>query len=902
MDDHFLVATHLSSLQLPAPSTVIIQTARQNAPLPSNIQNDLPEEHATYSFVLNTLTTGTILLRLIHGGLIVELVSLSTQVPPIRFVFPAVVLPSPSLFLWEESELHLLLVTDIGSLYRLLIPINGLKLWQDHIDNIWPREHFIQNLPPECVKNCLVHPQGAHCVAVSLPNGVMLRLEAEAMGYDGHDGMHRISSVPKHELELTLVSISLEDWTETVFQHGSFLSSLTAFLPLHSASPNASDIISLASHPWPTDIGNIWTLSRDRTLRLWKAKLGCVASKTLPTTPIKDLSSNSNSQYLLLDAEAQNLLRVFSLNSEDSVYIYVLVFIPLTSSNSGGFFCLIDTSFDQFVEVSIISCPKHTAHCHLQDFMVKDKMLYTLWDSQGQSMLDRTEIKIELNFEDAIPPSWTTHYYADQPELTPAYMEDQLSCTGSLTEIFLKNIMKPGVFSSFTLRTALDKYIEACLSLPGPPPPQLLNSHATLCEKIAAVVGSTVTLNRDPQTGGFQHANYWTALKRDWEGFVARCREVERSARWPLIIGSHGQDGVIIVERERAASLVIEDIPICLRRMLERDHSLHPQYNIFGIIWEARSKLGPRLISGLENQAVDIMHQEIGFSFAEILQDQACRIKFKDSLDEGAVDWVIGRLQSLDVDQATRTGLDSIGSFDMAVKHEQTDAELLSVVPGSPWELAQVAAYAATTIEARYELCFCLVLLLFLLSEELPTWDPSLLAEVFAVFRGVAMLRYVASQPTETPNSAERATIPSPDDVVTQMRNMNVSNINSHFASRTSVLQLLVSPSTPTDGIASTAHNFLDLGGLLQSLSPAHATKYEVTMCERLNSLRFHDVTRELLSWLPRTPAVTFLQSQVWLRLGRVDDAAYLLECLAGSFGSFSFEICPQSLTLHRYK
>ena len=626
-----------------------------------------------------------------------------------------------------------------------------------------------------------------------------------------------------------------------------------------------------------------------------------MASKTLPTAPNKDLPNNS-SQYLLLDPEAQNLLRVFSLASEDSVYLYVLVFIAMTSSNSGGFFCLIDTSFDQFVEVGIIVCPKHTAHCHLQDFMVKDKMLYTLWDCQGQSMLERTEIKTELNFQHANPPSWTTHHYSHQLELTPAYMEDQLFCTGSLTEIFLKNIMKPGVFSTFTLRTALDKYIDACLSLPGPPPPQLLNSYATLCEKIAAVVGCTVTLNRDPQTGGFQHANYWTALKRDWEGFVARCREVERSARWPLVIGSHGQDGVIIVERERAASLVAEDIPICLRRMLERDHSLHPQYNIFGIIWEARSKLGPRLMSGLENQAMDIIHQEIAFSFAEILQDQARRIRFKDSLDEGAVDWVIGRLQSFDVDQATRTGLDSIGGLDMAVKHEQTDAELLNVVPGSPWELSQVAAYTATTIEARYELCFCLVVLLFLLSEELATWDASLLAEVFAVYRGVAMLRYVASQPTETPHSTGRATISSSDDVVTQMRNMNVSNTKSHFASRTSVLQLLISPSTPTDGIASTAHNFLDLGGLLQSLSPAHATKYEIVLCERLSSLEFHDVTRELLSWLPRTPAVTFLQSQVWLRLGRVDDAAYLLESLAGSFGSFSFEICRQLLTPHRYQ
>ena len=573
----------------------------------------------------------------------------------------------------------------------------------------------------------------------------------------------------------------------------------------------------------------------------------------------------------------------------------------MTSSNSSGFFCLLDTSFDQFFEVAMIECPKRTAHCHLRDFMVKDKILYTLWDNQGQSMVERTEIKTELNFQHDIPPLWTTHYYAHQSELTPAYMEDQLFRTGSLTEIFLKNIMKPGVFSSLTLRTALDKYVEACLSLPGPPPPQLLNSYATLCEKIVAVVGCTVTLNRDPQTGGFQHANYWTALKRDWEGFVARCREVERSARWPLAIGSHGQDGVIIAERERAASLVPEDIPICLSRMLGRDQSLHPQYNIFSIMWEARSKLGPRMMSALENQAIDIMHQEIAFSFAEILQDQARRIKFDDSLDEGALDWVIGRLQSFDVDQATRTALDSIGGFDMAIKHEQTDTELLNVVPGSPWQLSQVAAYTAITVEARYELCLCLVVLLFLLSEELPIWDISLLAEVFAVFRGVAMLRYVASQPAESSHSTGRATISSSDDVVTQMRNMNVSITKSQIASRTSLLQLLMPSSIPTDGIASTAHNFLDSSGLLQSVSPAHATKYEITFCERLSSLGFYDATRELLSWLPRTPAVTFLQFQVWLRLGRVDDASYLLESLAGSFGQFSFKICCQLLIRHRY-
>ncbi|KAF8165109.1 nucleoporin Nup120/160-domain-containing protein [Crassisporium funariophilum] len=868
MDEQLLVATHLSSLNLTPASTIIVQTSRRNAPLPSNTQeNDLPTEHATSSFVLSTPTTGTVLLRLLHGGLIIELVSLTTQVAPIRFVFPAVILPSPSLFVWEESELHLLAITDIGSLHRLIIPIQGLKLWQGQTDSIWPREYLIQNIPSDYANGCVVHAQGTHCVAISLQNGVLLRLEAESMGYDGHD----------------------EEWAETIFHHGSFLSSLTALLPRHSTPPNASDIISFGSHPWPTDIGNIWSLSRDRTLRLWKPKFGCVASKTLPITPNNRDPSNStsnNAKYVLLDAEPQNLLKIFSLASqdEDVMNVYALVFIATTSSNSGGFFCFIDASCESLTEVGVIECPKHTTHCRLQDFVVKGNTLFTLWDRQGQSMVERTEINISrLRSHDLQPSTWKTSYYAQEPELTPAYMEEQLLAAGSLTEKFLEAIMKPGVFSSLTLRTALDKYVDACLSLPGPPPPQLLHTYATLCENIAGVVGCTVTLNRDPQTGGLRHANYWTALRRDWEGFVARCRDVERNARWPLVIGSHG-DGVVVVERERVGTLVVEDVPTCLRRMLERDQPLHQQYNLLAIIWESRSKLGPRMMSSLEDRAIDIMHQEIAFPFAEILHDQARRIQFKDGLEEGVVDWVVGRLHSCDIDAATRIALDSIGGFEMAIKREETDPQLLTFTPASEWLRSQAASYTATTIEARYDLCLCLIILLFFLSEELGEWDASLLAEVFAVFRGVAMLRFVSRQPAEAHGASDRLIISSPDDVAVQMRNMNVSN-SKFQAPSSSLIQLLIPQPSATDAISSTAHNFLDSTGLLQSLSPAHATKYEIMFCDRLRSLGFCDVARELLSWLPRTPATTFLQSQVWLKLGRVDDASQLLENLAGCFG-----------------
>lgn len=893
MDEYFIVATHISPLTSTSPSSFVVQTTRQNALSPASVHdNDLPVEHAICSSVLSTAKTGTILLRVIHGGLIVELISLSISMPPIRIVFPTAVLPTPSLFLWRDSELHLILATDAGSLYRLVIPVDGLKLWQGQVESIWSREYSIRNLPIERVRECAVHVQGIHCVAISLPNGVLLRLEAESMGYDGHDGMPCFSLQMKFESEEFFPFVA-ETWTESVFHHGSFLSSLTAFFPIHSGTPNASDIISLASHPWPTDVLNIWTLSRDRTLRLWKPKLGCVASKTLPPSPgSKDLnvSGSQSGKYMLLDAEHQNLVKVFSLVSEEEnrVDIYVLVFIPTPSSTSGGFFCLLDASSDHFVESGIIESPKHTAHCHLQDFIISGNTLYTLWDRQGRSMVKRTEIDISALGRNEPPvPTWKTSEYADKSELTPAYMEQQLLSPGSLTAKFLQAIMKPGVFSSLTLRTALDKYVDACLSIPGPPPPQLLQSYSSLCENIASVVGCTVTLNRDPQTGGFQHANYWTALKRDWEGFVARCREVERSARWPLSIAAYGENQILIVERERIGSIIVEDIPICLRRNFERDHTPHPQYDLLAILWALRSKLGPQILSNLETRVVDIIHQETAFSFAEILEDQAGRIKFMENLDEGSQSWFIGRLQGVaDIDAATRATLDSLGGFDLAIKHEYTENELLNPPPSSDWVRSQAAAYVTTTIEARYDLCFCLIISLFFQAETLHMWDASLLAEVFAVFRGLAMLRFAGNQPAQAKIEPPVGTS-SADEVITQLRNMNVSNNKSQLPAKSSLLHLLIPESKSTDDIATIAHLFLDSTGLLQSVSPANATKPEILFCDRVRKLGFSDTARKLLSWLPRTPAATFLRSQILVSIGRVDDASQLLEKLAGAFGKF---------------
>lgn len=191
MDGSLLVGTHISSLFPQSRALPIyIQTQRLNTPLPSVEKESDPAEHALYSSVLHTPTTGTVLLRVLHGGLIVELVSLSTQQQPLRFIFPSPVLLSPGIFLWEADELHLIAVATTGSVYRIVIPIGGnLDIWRDQSQNIWTSEYLIKNFSGKLEGHALV--QGSHCVAIGLPNGSLMRLETEYTGAGRLDGEFR---------------------------------------------------------------------------------------------------------------------------------------------------------------------------------------------------------------------------------------------------------------------------------------------------------------------------------------------------------------------------------------------------------------------------------------------------------------------------------------------------------------------------------------------------------------------------------------------------------------------------------------------------------------------------------------------------------------------------------------
>ncbi|KAI5985403.1 nucleoporin Nup120/160-domain-containing protein [Pisolithus albus] len=809
-----LVAAHLSSLfpSSNAPS-VVLQSSRHSLQTVPQPDTDVYSVHAVSSAIYHTLPTGTVLLRVIHGGLIMELISLSTPVPPIRFVFPAPVLSTPAVCAWGEQELHLLAITITGSLCRLVLSTtNPSRLWHDEAARNWCREYIIKNVSD--LSGSIAHVQGPHGVAIGLGNGSLLRVEVQRLGDTTSDDCH--------------------------CQPTSFLGTFTSYIPGFHSNTNAA--------PELLCFGYIWTLSRDRTLRLSSASRGCVASKSLSSHTLSQANVTSSNKPVLLSGGARNLLRVYPL-SPNGEKAFAVVFTPTPDDpHCGGYFQIMDSSSDQLHELRTIECSTVSTNCHLEDFFLENVVQSIGLDAGSLTAVNDSE--------------WETSNYGEEIDLTPAYLDEVLLAPGSLTEKFMEVILRPGIFSPLTIRTALEQYIDACLSLPGPAPPELTTSYTSVAENIAAVVGCTVTLVQDPHTGAIQYDRYWSALKRDWEGFIARCRE-----------GQHN-DEVIVLERERVGILAREDSPM----------TVHQHLNI---AWTLCCKIGTEVFRNLENSIVDVLHQEIASSIVDITIDQVRRSDFREALDETTQNRVVEKLQEVeDLERSIKIILDLAAGFDLEIKREEDEVELLLPPSRSEWKTAIAAGYISTSLNARYDSCLALTVLLFFMADDLGEWDPCLLEEVFAVFRGLSMLRHVAWQPTVDQSRSTQSA--STDDVIARMGSMQVSGNLPNFAPTLSLVHRLISQSSEHIGLPSSAHRFLDNTGLLQSTSPAHVTHYEASFCERLRDSGYYQVVREMLAWLPRTPGVTFMTARLLINLGLGDAAAYLMEKVAGSFETLS--------------
>jgi len=177
----FIVSTSLSPLYLNEPIAIPIRTFQQ-PPLPSNsFDPDIHPQHASFSPILTTFSHGTIVLRLMCSDSVVELMSLSSQVIPIRFVFPVPLLPKVGLFPMRPNTLHVLAVTTTGSLYRLIVPLDEVdeaSLRRNQGDGPHYQEYVIANFPE--VQKPLVNIEGIDSVTIALPDGFLLRLQSDS--------------------------------------------------------------------------------------------------------------------------------------------------------------------------------------------------------------------------------------------------------------------------------------------------------------------------------------------------------------------------------------------------------------------------------------------------------------------------------------------------------------------------------------------------------------------------------------------------------------------------------------------------------------------------------------------------------------------------------------------------
>lgn len=167
-----LVAVHTSSVVPSDPRTFVLNSTRLEPP--KHIETDILPEHATEVSILED-ARAHILLRVIHNRRTIELISLASNLAPIRLAFPAPLLPSPTL-VFEDEEIHLFACTTAGSIFRVTLPLDSL--WGAYIKiNEWRDEYQIRQ--PSSNLAGPVHAQSGGFVFIGLKDGNILYIEAD---------------------------------------------------------------------------------------------------------------------------------------------------------------------------------------------------------------------------------------------------------------------------------------------------------------------------------------------------------------------------------------------------------------------------------------------------------------------------------------------------------------------------------------------------------------------------------------------------------------------------------------------------------------------------------------------------------------------------------------------------
>jgi len=695
--------------------------------------------------------------------------------------------------------------------------------------------------------------------------------------------------------------------------------SLSSLIPFTTKpQPGSTNTIAFATPPHPSPSLLSFSLQRDRVVRVWESGT-CVATAHVP--PVLSDSLVRGSSVLppsrsipILSEEPQNLLQVIPpvTGTPADEGVRLLVYMP---SPNGGYFSIFVLSARNASGARSLGfyghkqASEHPWVRSLRDFVVVDETLWTLWDDEGNTSVEYTPVDFDDDDSDESP--WIPLLPPHKIEPLPMHLDDhELPSHGSFTGAFMSFLLRPGAFSKYTLRAALQQYITALSSAPGSQPKILSCRYNSLSEQIAATVGCTVSLNTDPQTGEQQWHSYWAALRRDWDGFVARCVNIERNARFPLRLGRSAYGDPLVLERERICAVVFTDNAIRFheREVLVRT-SIDPRPTLGNFdssseltrpVMEAarvlRASIHILQLAKIEASLLAIARSDPTSSFPDIAADLA-RKDIITGLSEEVATSLDERIEAIPrLDEALHEVLNIVEDLDGIKLEEETEEPEETGAPQLEWQRSLTTAYVTASINARYETLVSLLTLVCFIAEG----RPGLFAEYAGIIGGgfsslqcVATLHSISRRPAGDPES--RTLLRGEIDVAAMLQNMHVSGgtnntSGAHIIATNSFLHLLYCASecaTKSFNVApgAAAHQYLRCADMLSCGESPGARLADAKLIHHLWSLGYPSASQELAEWYPRTPAIAYVLGRSLLDAGRVEDAAMNLERVEGFLG-----------------
>ncbi|GAA6005692.1 hypothetical protein JCM10207_005297 [Rhodosporidiobolus poonsookiae] len=662
--------------------------------------------------------------------------------PPVRFVFPARLVPTPSFTLAGEGadrRLEVYAVTDAGYLYVLSFPLDSLFYGADLASDDapeWSEEFRLESVEgrlPVLMQGVedgrvIVACEDGHvtCVDFAGPDGVLVETELKSL-----------SSFSIRSLVPSFSTRNLASPTKAAFHTPSSASAPTQLVSLAaSTTPSPSDPDFLASFAFG--------VSRDRKLKVWNLLTGAAQSPVdlsklvtssssalaLPSSFDSPQASRTASAGALLSSTPQPFLRTVLGTTSTTHTTYLALFVPPSPSSAAAFVLCgleLDAATGDLSTVRPVAeraCPPALAAAgSLVDFGVQRMdlggearwTLWTLWDEGGEAEL-RTIGLSELEREraaggDGADEAWATvdrGEAAKTAQWTAGFFDAQLrDADASVPETFLRHVAVPGRYPPATLEFALAEYeslVLAEVDAAGLPEPEAFQlEYASPLARAAATVGCTVALEQSQQTGAFLVDEYNKRLKLEWLRFVALLNESRAAALFPTHLALDEERGVVAVVARDAVAVPVVREAVHTLASLSADDLLKQQQQLLqhpedpSALVDLPSTLTSVANFTLLSDVLPLLHAiralEARLSHGDLVALESAllertRMPLQSDVGEAALDLFDQALEGSLSDDALREVTAALAALDSPERAIETLVELLKAsqlpVPSSP--------------------------------------------------------------------------------------------------------------------------------------------------------------------------------------------------------------------------